>query len=84
MNQGHFFSLLPKDWRERVNYHYIKASYNECLAISNWCSSQTIPEAGTAITALIKLYDPLNSTNLNHTTFFSLLPKSWRERVALA
>ena len=33
MNQGHFYSLLPRSWRGMQNYQMVNATYADCVAI---------------------------------------------------
>ena len=83
MNQGSFYSLLSRSWRDQHSYRYINQPHSECVAAATWCSTQSLPAEGTDIEKLMKLYDPVSSVNWRMLEFFDLLPNEWRKRVKL-
>ena len=78
MNQGNFYSLLPKAWREREQYQKIDVPHQDCIKAENWFAG-TKPLAGETTWELYKRYDPDGSRAMNQAQFYSLLPKEWRE-----
>ena len=78
MNQGQFYSLLPRSWREMQNYQMVKATYADCLAAEKWFSEAN-PSADETSWELYKRFDPSGARQMNQGQFYSLLPSSWRE-----
>ena len=81
MNQGHFYSLLPKTWLQQGNYILIQPPHSECLALENWCKTQDLPTNDTPVTEIMNLYEPLGALGWEPLQFYQVLPQAWRERV---
>ncbi|NLF24332.1 MAG: hypothetical protein GX589_01565, partial [Deltaproteobacteria bacterium] len=78
MNQGNFYSLLPRVWRDMPQYQCINAPYTDCLAAEKWFDSIT-PLKGETTWELYKRYDPDGSRAMHQAQFYSLLPRVWRD-----
>ena len=83
MHQGHFYSLLPKEWREVSQYLLVKATYRACLAVDRWCQNIEI-KAGDDVAALYKRYTPPNpDLAVSERDFSLLLSAAWRKQLGL-
>ncbi len=78
MNQGHFYSLLPRSWRGMQNYQKVDATYADCLAAEVWFKEAT-PNPTETTWELYKHFDPSGTRRMHQGQFYSLLPHRWRE-----
>ena len=87
MHLGHFYTVLPKSWRElageggAAQYQYIGVPYKDCKALESWCASQSLTADGASVEELLQRYDPLRAAGLRASEFYNLLPADWRRRL---
>jgi uncharacterized protein YjeT (DUF2065 family) len=82
MNQGQFYSLMPKAWREKEQYLRVRATYRACQAVDQWCQNIEL-KAGDDVAALYKRYTPPSNLEVSDRDFSLLLPKPWRQKLGL-
>jgi uncharacterized protein YneR len=78
MHQGHFYSLLPKVWRELEQYQKMDGRYEDCIAVEKWFKDKS-PLRNETTWELYKRYDYDGSRKMHQGQFYSLLPKEWRQ-----
>jgi hypothetical protein len=78
MNQGQFYSLLPKAWRDLEHYQKMNGRYEDCVAVEQWFKDN-FPIKDETTWELYKRYDSDGSRKMNQGHFYSLLPVTWRQ-----
>jgi hypothetical protein len=77
MHQGHFYTLLPRAWREMEQYRLINTTYAACKGAEAWFEANQIVDSET--TSALFIRSGLSAQiSIPTSQFYTLLPAPWR------